>query len=90
MTDKPDGKRWRWGTVASMAAVLFGLYVLMIGPTFWVVKTTGWHWLYAAHLPVKSLSDSWPASANLMESYLEVWSVGELQESATTEILDSE
>ena len=90
MTDKPEGKRWGWGTIALMAAVLFGLYVLMIGPTFWVAKTTGWPWLYAVHGPVKSLSDSWPVSENLMESYLEVWNVGELQESATSEILYSE
>ena len=47
MTDKPVGKRWRWGKVPWIIAALLVLYLLSIGPAAWVtVKIdpghTGW------------------------------------------------
>ncbi len=71
------------------AALIVSLYVLAIGPTYWVAKKTGWHSLYAIHRPIASLADSWLGSANLKESYLEVWHAGELEESFDTEMLQS-
>jgi hypothetical protein len=36
MTDKPDGKRWRWGATARTVMVLLVLYTLSIGPAAWL------------------------------------------------------
>jgi hypothetical protein len=35
MTDKPDGKRWGWGSAAWIVVSLLALYVLSMGPVWW-------------------------------------------------------
>jgi hypothetical protein len=35
MTDKPDGKRWNWGSSAWIVVSLLAVYVLSMGPVWW-------------------------------------------------------
>jgi hypothetical protein len=77
MTDKPDGKRWSWGTVAWTAVAILVLYLLSIGPAALLFVKTGYGGWYFAR-------GCWPlhqvarieVPGRMIERYMNFWLPG--------------
>jgi hypothetical protein len=76
MTDKPDGKRWRWGTVAWIVVLLMVLYVLSVGPAY--RYCFDYHFDHAATIayrPIFALG-TFGLTGDVLSWYLNLWGSG--------------
>jgi hypothetical protein len=73
MTEKPDGKRWGWGTWAWIVALL-ALYPLSSVPLWLFAKATGMPWLLVLNRPHDWIGDHCGAYQHFLQWYFRLLS----------------
>ena len=83
MTDKPDGKRWGWWTVAWIFIALPLLYVFSMGPTAFFISrglvsndfntSSAGYAIFVFYYPINYTANKVPAIRSAQMWYCNLW-----------------